>query len=84
MAPSISEEYASEESQEEYSDSDGFVYHRENASRHGHWDRDAYFPDDVMGDENNNQPSMFRAAAPTSSKARTTSRSLLTRPAHND
>jgi hypothetical protein len=68
VAPSISEEHTSEESQEEYSDSDGFVYHRENASRHGHRGRDAYFPDDVMRDKDNNQPSMFRAAAPSDAR----------------
>ena len=66
--PSISEEHASEESQEEYSDNDGFLYHRENDSRHGHQDRDAYFPDDRMGEEGDHQPSMFRAAAQTDAR----------------
>ena len=68
LAPSVSEEHASEESQEEYSDSDGFIYHRENARRHGHRDRDANSPDDRMGEEDNNQPSMFRAAVQTDAR----------------
>ena len=41
VVPSISEEHASDKSQEEYSDNDGFIYHRENASRHWHRNRDA-------------------------------------------
>ena len=65
VVPSISEEHASEESQEEYSDNNGFIYHRENVSRHGHWDRDA---NDRMGEEGDQQPSMIRAAAQTDAR----------------
>jgi hypothetical protein len=68
VIPSISEEHTSDESQEEYSDSDGFIYHRENASRHRHRDRDAYFSENRMGEEVYHQPSMFRAAAQTDAR----------------
>jgi hypothetical protein len=68
VLPSISAKHASEESQEEYSDNDGLIYHRENVSRHGHRDRDAYFPDDMMGEEGDQQPCMFRAAAQTDAR----------------
>jgi hypothetical protein len=45
------------------------IYHRENASRHGHRDRDMHFHDDRMGEEDDHhQPSMFRAAAQTDAR----------------
>ena len=47
---------------------DRFIYHRENVSRHGHRDRDAYFPNDRMGEESDQQPSMFRATAQTDAR----------------
>ena len=68
VLPSISAKHASEESQEEYSDNDGFIYHRENVSRQGHRDRGAYFTDDRMGKGSDQQPSMFRAAAQTDAR----------------
>ncbi len=40
---SISEEHSSEDSEEEYSQQDGYVYRRENTHRHGHRDREDYF-----------------------------------------
>ena len=43
-ASSVSKEHSSEDSQEEYSQ-DGYLYHRGNANRHGHRDREEYFSD---------------------------------------
>ena len=43
-ASSVSKKHSSEDSQEEYSQ-DGYLYHRGNANRHGHRDREEYFPD---------------------------------------
>jgi len=43
-ASSVSKEHSSEDSQEEYSQ-DGFLYHRDNTSRHGHRDHEEYFPE---------------------------------------
>ena len=40
----FSKEHGSEDSQEEYSQ-DGYVYQRGNANRHGHRNREEYFPD---------------------------------------
>ena len=43
-ASSVSKKHSSEDSQEEYSQ-DGYLYHRGNANRHGHRDREEYFPE---------------------------------------
>ena len=43
-ASSVSKEHSSEDIQEEYSRY-GFLYHRDNANRHGHRDREEYFPE---------------------------------------
>ena len=64
--PSISEEHDSEESQEDFSGGDGYVYQRENTSRHGHRERDEYFSEanNIMDEE----PSIFQTATQTNAR----------------
>ena len=64
-ASTFSEEHGSEDSQEEYSQ-DGYVYHRDNANRHGHRDRDReeYFPEHSDGTRYDEIPAQLDDAPP--------------------
>ncbi len=70
-ASSVSKEHSSEDSQEEYSQ-DGYLYHHGNTNRHGHRDREEYFPahlDDTRYEETpeplDDAPPLFGEAAQT-------------------
>jgi len=70
-ASSVSKAHSSEDSQEEYSQ-DGYLYHRGNANRHGHRDREEYFhehPDgtryEEIPEQLDNAPPLFGEAAQT-------------------
>ena len=70
---SVSKEHSSENSQEEYSQ-DGYVYHRGNTKRHGHRDREEYFPEHPDGtryeetqEQLDDAPPLFGEAAQTNS-----------------
>ena len=68
---SVSKEHSSENSQEEYSQ-DGYLYQRGNVHRHGHRDREEYFPEHPDGtsyeeipEQLDDAPPLFGEAAPT-------------------
>ena len=64
-APSsvVSKEHGSESSQEEYSQ-DGYIYQRGNTHRHGHRDREEYFPEHPDGTRYEEIPEQFDDAPP--------------------
>jgi hypothetical protein len=58
-----SKEHSSENSQEEYSQ-DGYLYQRGNAHRHGHRDREEYFPEHPDGTSYEEIPEQLDDAPP--------------------
>ena len=65
---SVSKEHSSENSQEEYSQ-DGYVYQCGNTRRHGHRDREDYFPEHPDGTSYEEIPEQFDDAPPLFGKA---------------
>jgi hypothetical protein len=60
---SASKEHGSESSQEEYSQ-DGYIYQRGNTHRHGHRDREEYFPEHPDDTRYEEFPEQFEDAPP--------------------